>query len=102
MISEASCSFFRDRRQEQDVFERPVKSFDHGDATMFANGAEPRQDAPQLTPVLFEVLALELAPLIDNQMFWLCLSLFDNSVQCCRDFLRRWPSLEYCKSHGTP
>ena len=43
--------FFRDRRQEQDVFERPVKSFDHGDATMFANGAEPRQDALRLTPV---------------------------------------------------
>ncbi len=33
---------FRNRRQSQYVFERSVKSFDHGDATMFAYGAEAK------------------------------------------------------------
>ena len=59
---------FRNRRQSQDVFERSVKSFDHGDATMFADGTEARQDAMVLAPVVLEVVALEFAPLVDNEI----------------------------------
>ena len=92
---------FRNRRQSQDILERSVKSFDHGDATMFADGAEARQDTMLLAPAFLEVVALKFAPLVDNEMLRLRQSLFDNPVQCCRNFLRRGPILEHCEAHSS-
>ena len=80
---------FRYRRQPDNVLERPMKTFDHGDAAMFTDGAEPRQDASPLTPVFFKVLAFELGPLIDNEVFRFGLFPFDNLVESRSHILGR-------------
>ncbi len=53
---------------------------------MLADRAEPRQDICSLTPFLLEVLAFELAGLIDNQMLGLDLFSADSPVQRSRYF----------------
>ena len=58
-----------------------MKSLDHGDAAMFSNDAEAVQDALLLAPFFFEVVALQFASLIDNQMFWLGLLSLDDLVE---------------------
>ena len=100
-------SVFRYRGQLQDALERSVESLDyialdHGNAAMFVDGTEPRQNVAIFAPLLFKVRTLEFAPLIDNEVFWFPLFPFDDSVQSCRHFLGCRPSLEHRKAHGTP
>ena len=82
-------SVFRYRGQLQDALERSVESLDHGNAAMFIDGTEPRQNVAIFAPLLFKVRTLEFAPLIDNEVFWFPLFPFEESVQSCRHFLQK-------------
>ena len=53
---------------------------------MLADSSKPGQDLHILAPLLLEVLAFELAGLIDNQMLGLDLFSADNPVQRSRHF----------------
>lgn len=58
-----------------------MKTFDHSDAAMLADGAEPRQDASPIAPVLFKVVAFEFGPMIDNEVFRFGVFPLDDFVQ---------------------
>ena len=59
-------SIFRYRGQLQDALERSVESLDNGNAAMFVDGTEPRQNIAIFAPLLFKVRTLEFA-LLDRQ-----------------------------------
>ena len=90
------------RDQPQDLLERSMESFDDGDAAMLVDRTEPRQDVFGLAPGLFEVLALELGALINDQVFGLYSLREHDPIQRCRHLLRRGPALEHGESHGSP
>ena len=69
---------------------------------MFADRSEPRQDIHRLAPLLLEVLALELAALVDNQVLWFGLRNADDPVQRRRYFFGCRPRFEYRQTHRTP
>ena len=71
-------------------------------AAMFADRSEPRQDIHILAPLFLEVLAIELAALVDNQVLGFDLLKADNPVQSCRYLFGFRPRLEYGETHRTP
>ena len=67
--------------QPQEFFQGAVEPFHHGDATSLADRSKSRQDVLGFAPGILEVLALELATLIDNQVLYLLsYSPFSNAV----------------------
>jgi hypothetical protein len=66
---------------------------------MLANGTKARFDFSIFTSRLLEVVAIELASTIDDDVLGLSILLFDGGVQCCGNLPGRGPNLEHSESH---
>jgi hypothetical protein len=93
---------FWDRDQTQNLFQRAMEAFHHGDATSLADRSKSRKDVHGLAPHALEVFTLELATLIDNQVSGPYLLGGHNSVQPRSHFLGSRSALENGESHGPP
>ena len=81
-----SLLIFRNYNQSQDVFHRSMESFHDRDRTVLVHRAEARKDVPGFAPLVLEMMACELGPLVDNQVLWFTSIRCDDIVQRCRYF----------------
>ena len=93
---------FLNRDLSQEFLYRSVKSFNHRNTAVLADRAEPRQDVHGLAPGLPEVNAVELGPLINDQMLWFDSIGEHDLSQGCGHFFGRGPALEHGEPHGSP
>ena len=91
---------FGDCDQPQDLFHSSVESFHHGDATALSNRSESGQDVLGFAPDVLEVLAFELACLVDDQVFGAYLLNIHDLIQRGSHFLRRRSAFEDGESNG--
>ena len=73
----------------KDIFEKSVESFHHSYAPVLSHRSEARQDVHDLAPYLLEVLALELFPLVDDDVLGLDAFVESDPRKCGRHFFGR-------------
>ena len=73
-----------------------MEALHNSETSTLVDSSESGQDVRDLAPDVFEMLALELGPLVDNQVFGPYLLGGHNAIQGRRHFLGRGPVLEHC------
>ena len=86
--------------EPQDVLERSMESLHNSNAAGLTDGTKPRLDVLGFAPNVFEVLALELGPLVNNQVLGTHFLSGNDAFQRGRYFLRCRSTLKHRKSHG--